>query len=113
LTIGSVWKPLRGPVRDWPLAFCDPSSIALEDLHPGDLVYDDYVVENMQLHYTNDQKWYYISDQGQDEAWVFVQSDSDSFKTRAGVPHSSFPLPASSTPPLPRESIEIRCLVYI
>lgn len=113
LTNLSVWKPLRGPVRDWPLAFCDPTTVTISDLHPGDLVYDDYVVENMQLHYASNQKWYYLSDQGPEEAWVFVQSDSDKTKTKAGVPHSSFPLPASTTPPEPRESIEVRCLVYL
>ncbi|KUJ17653.1 uncharacterized protein LY89DRAFT_733488 [Mollisia scopiformis] len=57
----NVWKPLRGPVRDWPLALCDPLTVDTQDLHPGDLVYDDYVVENMQLHYDDNQNWYYIS----------------------------------------------------
>ena len=36
----SVWKPLKGPVQDWPLAMCDPRSIKPEtDLEPCDLVY--------------------------------------------------------------------------
>lgn len=76
-------------------------------------MYDDYVVENVQLQYTEQQKWYYLSDQGADEAWIFVQSDSDTTKTKAGVPHSSFPLPTDEKSQIPRESIEIRCLVYI
>lgn len=112
-TMASVWKPLRGPVRDWPLAICDPSTVALRDLHPGDLVYDDYVVENQQLHYADDQKWYYLSDQAPDEAWVFVQSDTGTTKAKAGVPHSSFPMLSGDEEQLPRESVEIRCLVYI
>ena len=72
----SVWKPLRGPVRDWPLALCDVSTVDPDDIQPGDLVYGDYVVENCQLHQSGGQKWYYLRDQGPEEAWVFVQSDS-------------------------------------
>ena len=112
LIVPSVWKPLRGPVRDWPLALCDPTTVALEDAHPGDLVYDDYVVENCQLHYAKDQQWYFLSDQRPDEAWAFIQTDSSTAQTRVGVPHSSFPMPPTEQGGLPRESIEIRCLVY-
>ena len=72
----SVWKPLRGPVRDWPLALCDASTVDSDDIEPGDLVYGDYVVENCQLYRSVGQKWYYLRDQGPEEAWVFVQSDS-------------------------------------
>ena len=73
----SVWKPLTGPVGDWPLAICDNSTIDPEnDVQPADQVYADRAVENCQVHYSDKQKWYYISDQRDDEAWVFLQADS-------------------------------------
>lgn len=108
-----MWKPIRGPVQDWPLCICHPDSVDPSDLHPGDLVYDDYVIENMQLHYADGQKWYYLSEQSADEAWVFIQSDSETKVFRVGVPHSAFALPASMDHVMPRESIEVRCLVYV
>jgi hypothetical protein len=73
----SVWKPLRGPVRDWPLALCDMRTVDPEaDFEPADLVYAQYVVENRQVYHAERQRWYYLSNQQPDEAWVFVQSDS-------------------------------------
>jgi len=124
-------------VRDWPLALCDASTVDPENVQPGDLVYGDYVVENCQVHESPSQKWYYLRDQGPEEAWVFVQSDSASlrpgkfesscsefpigFRVRVlhmltcqvtGVPHSSFPNPLASKDDNPRESIEVRALVY-
>lgn len=78
LLLHSLWKPLKGPVSDWPLALCDPASIDVQrDLEPCDLVYPDYVVENRQLYFNKSQKWVWCSDQQQDEAWIFLQSDTD------------------------------------
>lgn len=57
---------------------CDPGTINPKtDLEPCDLVYADYVVENRQLYYSNTQQWFYLSDQMPNEAWVFLQSDTD------------------------------------
>lgn len=74
--VDSVWKPLRGPVKDWPLALCEPSSLQTSDMEPCDLVYPDYVVENRQIYHSPALKWFYLSDQRADEAWIFVQTDT-------------------------------------
>lgn len=74
----SLWKPLKGPVKDWPLTLCDPKSIDTQnDLEPCDLVYPDYVVENRQLYWKEGMEWWWYRDQLVDEAWVFLQSDTD------------------------------------
>jgi hypothetical protein len=76
---------LKGPVKDWPLALCDPRSIDVKnDLEPCDLVYPDYVVENRQLYWAENQEWWWCSDQTEDEAWIFLQSDTDS-RTKPGT----------------------------
>ena len=73
----SFWKPLVGPVKDWPLGLCKPSSIDPEtEFEPCDLVYPDYVVENRQIYYSSRQQWFYISNQMPNEAWIFLQSDT-------------------------------------
>ncbi|KAF2502334.1 hypothetical protein BU16DRAFT_612011 [Lophium mytilinum] len=107
----NVWKPLKGPVKDWPLAMCDPRSIKPEtDLEPCDLVYPDYVVENRQLYYSPRHEWVYLSGQQPSEAWVFLQSDTTA--DVKSVPHTAFPNPLADKDAAPRESIEVRALVY-
>lgn len=127
--IDSVWKPLHGPVRDWPLALCDSNTLNRQDVISSDLVYPATVVENCLVRSNPQQKWYYISSQTADEAWVFVQSDSDDggqlgeyigcifnqvavVDSLTGVPHSSFCHPESSQTDKPRESIEVRAIAY-
>jgi hypothetical protein len=81
----NMWKPLKGPVKDWPLALCNPSSIDVQSgLEPCDLVYPDYVVENRQLYFSKGQEWWWCRDQREDEAWIFLQSDTDP-TTRPGI----------------------------
>lgn len=33
--IVNVWRPLRGPVQQWPLAVCDSKTLAQGDVHPS------------------------------------------------------------------------------
>lgn len=75
LIFSSVWKPLRGPLDDWPLCVCDVSTVDVEaDLVPSDQVFPQHVVENIQVHHDPNQKWYYLSKQRDDEIWIFCQS---------------------------------------
>ena len=75
----SIWKPIRGPVEDWPLALCDPNSLDVDnDLRVHDVVFDpdESVSEAYQLHYSPSHKWYYVNNQTVEEVWIFLQSDS-------------------------------------
>lgn len=93
----SFWKPLSGPVKDWPLALCSPRTVKPErDFEPCDLVYPDYVVENRQVYYSTDHDWFYISDQQPNEAWVFLQSDTE-LENKPGMHKQSL------TPPPPKK----------
>ena len=73
----SIWKPLRGPLNDWPLAVCDASVVdEKSDLEAADLLYPDLVAENYQVYYKSDYKWYYLSSHEPSELIIFKQSDS-------------------------------------
>ena len=73
----NVWKPLRGPLYDWPLAVCDASTVdAATDLEPADLLYPDYVTENAQVYFSPGARWWYLSGQRTDELVVFKQADT-------------------------------------
>jgi hypothetical protein len=74
----SIWKPLRGPLNDWPLAVCDASTVnSAGDLEAADILYPDFVTENYQVYYKPGYKWYYLSNHDISEVIVFKQSDSD------------------------------------
>ena len=73
-----AWKPLKCPVRDWPLAICDASSLSKDDLVSSDVLYPKYVTENMYLHFDESQKWYWLPDQSEDELLLFKAMDSGS-----------------------------------
>jgi len=80
------------------------------DLQTQDFVSEESVQERYQIHHRPSQKWYYISEQTSEEAWIFLQVDSNA-KGMIGVPHSAFPLPVEVDGAEARESIEVRALV--
>ncbi|KAI0147059.1 hypothetical protein GGR57DRAFT_264726 [Xylariaceae sp. FL1272] len=104
----NVWKPLRGPLRDWPLAMCDVRTVASGDLEPLDEVHDSDVLESYQVLYNPTQEWWYLSNQGADEILVFKGADS---KASGAVPHGSFRDPRCPVDEPKRESVEFRILV--
>ncbi|KAK3366656.1 hypothetical protein B0T24DRAFT_535188, partial [Lasiosphaeria ovina] len=68
----NVWRPLFGPLRDFPLCLGDSRTVDLtRDGEPTDLVFPHYVGESMNLYYHPDHKWHFVSDQMRDEVWVF------------------------------------------
>jgi hypothetical protein len=78
----SVWRPLS-TVHNHPLALCDPDTVQADDLVAVDRVSPEYAGEVFYLKYGAAQKWYWISQQTQDEVCLFLSFDSDPGK---GVP---------------------------
>ncbi|MCJ1226945.1 hypothetical protein MMC12_003600 [Toensbergia leucococca] len=108
----NIWKPLKGPMNDFPLALCDGSTVNKNlDLEPADLLLPDRVTENAPTYYRPEHKWYYLSSHEVSEVIIFKQSDSLS-SACSGVPHCSFANPLAPVGEEPRESIEARALVY-
>jgi hypothetical protein len=103
----NLWRPIRGPLRDTPLALCDASSIVQEHLVPVDLLYPDRKGEIYYLTYDPCQRWYYAPDMQPDEAWLLKNYDSATGVARFAA-HSAFNDPTPRSYILPRESIEVR-----
>lgn len=73
----NVWKPLRGPLNDWPLALCDEATVTPKsDLEPADILYPDLATENFQVYHNKRHRWYYLSDHMPDEIIVFRQAST-------------------------------------
>ncbi|KAF5968001.1 serine/threonine protein kinase [Fusarium bulbicola] len=87
----NVWKPLK-PVRQYPLTLCDYHTCDEKDGHRSDLVYPHVVSENILFSYSPDHKWYYVSDQSDEEVWLIKTMDSLARAEDVAMytPHTSF-----------------------
>ncbi|SMR43160.1 unnamed protein product [Zymoseptoria tritici ST99CH_1E4] len=88
----NIWKPLIGPLRDYPLAYCDAKSVNQDtDLLTVDEVFPKMVNEIYQVLYSPNHKWYWLPDQTPEEVVIFAGYDSRKGQSVA-VPHCSFDL---------------------
>jgi hypothetical protein len=111
-SVVNVWRPIRGPLRDAPLAVGDAQSVAFEDFVPSDLVYRDRVGETYAVLYNPAHRWYYVPAMTTDEALLLKCYDSALDGTARFAPHTAFEDPTAPANVLPRESIELRTLVF-
>ena len=109
----NVWRPIRGPVETKPLVICEYGSIDDQDLVAAERHYPDgriggiyYLVHNPK------QRWYYFPRMERDEVVLLKCFDSLTDGTARWTAHGSFDDPNSPTNAMPRESMEIRTLLF-
>jgi hypothetical protein len=110
-TVINVWRPLRGPVEQAPLAFCDASSLAQRDFVATDLRYRDRVGEVYSLTWRPEHRWYYYPGMRADEALLLKCYDSDPARA-CFTAHTAIDDPSSPAEASARESIEVRTLAF-
>ena len=108
----NLWRPIKGPLLDSPLAVCDATTIAPDDLVPSDLVYPHRVGETYSVKFNPAHRWYYVPQMRTDEALLLKCSDTSTGVPARFTPHSAFTDPTAPIDALPRESIEVRTLVF-
>ena len=108
----NLWRPIRGPLRDAPLAVCDAGSVAPADLVPADLVYANRIGETYAVTYSPSHRWFFVPEMQRDEALLIKCFDLLADGRARFAPHSAFDDPTAPLDRLPRESIEIRSLVF-
>ncbi|KAI6083734.1 hypothetical protein F4821DRAFT_244122 [Hypoxylon rubiginosum] len=105
----NVWRVLRGPNNDWPLAVCDYESIDLDaDTIDCDVIHEQYVGENILLFKNPKHKWYYLSNQGIDDLIVFRNVSSKD--QRSAAFHAAFDTGIKTS--YPRHSLELRVVAF-
>lgn len=107
----NVWRPIRSPVFDTPLAVCDARSIGAGDLAETDLRYRDRTGEVYSLRYGPAHRWLYYSRMQPNEAMLLKCYDSDRERARFTA-HSAFEDPTSPPDAPPRQSIEVRTIAF-
>lgn len=108
----NLWRPIRGPVRDAPLAMCDATTVAPDDLVASDLIYPNRRGETYAVTFNPTHRWFYVPGMEVDEVLLLKCYDSATDgRTRFG-PHTAFTDPTTPADAPPRESIELRTLVF-
>ncbi|MES5487201.1 CmcJ/NvfI family oxidoreductase [Bradyrhizobium sp. INPA03-11B] len=111
LMIIQSWHVLSPPPQDFPLAICDGTSVHDTDIH----VFDNTVAgTNLKLgavHFNPAQRWYYFPEMTADELMLFKGYDSE-VHCNPNMAHSAFDNRRAYPNAKPRESLEVRFLVY-
>ena len=110
-SIVNLWRPIRHPVLDAPLAVCDARSVDPANLVASDIFYADRQGEIYQAMHSAAHRWSYFPAMTRDEVLVFKQFDSAPGTMASYTPHAAFEHPAAPADTPLRESIEIRCLL--
>jgi len=108
----NLWRPIRGPLRDAPLAVCDARTVKPDQLVPSDLVYPDRVGETYSVKFSPAHRWYYVPAMKTDEVLLLKCYDSATDGRARFLPHTAFTDPTTPPNAPPRESIELRTLVF-
>ena len=108
----NVWRPIRGPVQDAPLAVCDAASMTQDDFNETDLKYEDRTGEVYSVSHNPNHRWFYFPHMEREEAMLLKCYDSATDGRARFTAHSAFEDPTSPPDAPARESIETRTLVF-
>ena len=108
----NVWRPIRGPVQDAPLAVCDAASMTQDDFNETDLKYEDRTGEVYSVSHNPNHCWFYFPHMERNEAMLLKCYDSATDGRARFTAHSAFEDPTSPPDAPARESIETRTLVF-
>ena len=110
-SIVNIWRPIKGPVLDTPLAVCDARTVSAADLISSEVRYPTRSGEICLVVHSPRHRWHYYSGMERGEALVFKQYDSQREGVSRFTPHAAFDHPEAPADAPLRESIEGRCLV--
>lgn len=105
----NVWRPLNGPVESYPLAVGDSTTLPNEALVSIEHRYPDRTGATAGVKFDAETRWWYWSEMGDDERLLLQCFDSEG---GARVPHTAFKDERAGEGAKPRESIEVRALVF-
>ncbi|UWU75842.1 hypothetical protein N2603_38785 [Bradyrhizobium huanghuaihaiense] len=115
LMVIQAWRALSPPPQDFPLAFCDATTIRDTDFSVADYVsiqnQADSALKTSYLLFDPAQRWYYFPNMTPDELVLFKGYDSEEhYQPRSA--HSAFDDRRRHPDAKPRESVEARFFVY-
>ena len=111
----NVWRPIKPIYRD-PLGVVDAHTCPREDLVPVQVLYPNSTAESFTVRPGAEEgkerhRWHYLYGQKPEELLFFKIFDSKTDGRARSVVHSAFSNEEEADK-APRESIEVRCLVF-
>ncbi|KHN94627.1 uncharacterized protein MAM_07533 [Metarhizium album ARSEF 1941] len=107
----NVWRPISTVERD-PLAVADAGSVPDSDLVVTELVYPDRRGETYAVRHNAGHRWFYRSGLRPHQVLLIKCFDSKTDGRARRVPHTAFEDAGARKDAPPRESIEVRALVF-
>ena len=108
----NVWRPIRGPVLDVPLAVCDAHTLDAGDFIATDLRYADRTGEVYSVRHNPAHHWFYVSHMQADEVLLLKCYDAARDGRARYTAHSAFRDPGAPPDALSRQSIEVRTIAF-
>ena len=105
----SVWRPLRGPVEEWPLATMDGRSLKEGHVHPTNIFKHQYSLQGqtVSISYSPEQRWFYLDRQNTDEVtFIKIWDNKDDVESKRELKKPSIHISDDKFRPLtPRRSL--------
>lgn len=116
VAVYNVWRSLRPPPQERPLALCDIRTVAAADLIRADSIGNEATAEEEAEFYfvqgNASHRWCYFSGMTPDEVLVFRQYDNG-LPAPSGCPHVAIYDPGCPAGTIPRLSIETRVCAFL
>ena len=108
----NVWKPLTRPVEELPLAMCDATTHAADDMLRMNLKYRERTGEIYVMRHSPEHRWYYFSNMQPDQALLLKTYDTEADGRARFMGHTAFEDPTTRADAQKRESIEVRTMAF-
>ena len=112
LAIINVWRPIVGAVMSKPLALCDAQSLSVHDLVAADMIYSNRTGSEYRSRYNPQHRWYYYPTLETEEVLLIKVCDSATDGRARFCLHSAFDDPSSPDGAAPRQSVELRVMLF-
>jgi hypothetical protein len=110
--IVNVWRSFGASAERFPLAAADGRTVPPTDFVAVDLVYPDRTGEIYYAAHSSGQRWFYFSQMQRNEAMLFKCFDSARDGRTRYTAHTGFANLHAPPDTPPRESIEVRTLLF-
>jgi hypothetical protein len=108
----NLWKPLKRRVEEKPLAMCDVTSAAQDDMLKMALRYREREGEIFVMRHAASHHWWYFPKMSPQHVLLLKTYESETDGRARFLGHSAFEDPATPPDAPTRESIEIRTMAF-
>ena len=110
--IVNVWRSIAGPVETQPLALCDATTVAPDDLVPVERRAKNRIGEIQEAVHSPAHRWFFFPGMTMDEALLIKTYDSATDGRARFTIHTAFDDPMTPPGAPPRESQETPCFAF-